>query len=394
MILPKELEELAERKIWVCHPMLWNPEKHSGVGGYDKPPINPRTLGNAYTNNPDTLTTFEKAAAQIGKTARVRVKGKTDFVVCEVVGVGVALSGTGLFGLDADNVVDYERRLMTPGTSEIVDMMHSYTEVSPSGTGIHILARGTIPEEIKRVADRKPDIFGTMKAEYQIFNSGYMTISGESIRGYSLNDGTEALLTVCEKYFPKKYQQELDRVNETKRARKSSAPFQDKSGYFWERWCQEMALLSPGEILQRIFLSGSTGRKVQRLYSGDIHDYGNDHSRADQALCSLLFCFTGDRALTEQLFRESALFRKHGKSSVYLRNTLNKAEEEAVPLSGHIEFTKKDKMEYARQKEKEEWGAWAQKHGYSSQKEWGMAMVEAMRKRGSPPVVSCEDEKA
>lgn len=389
MILPKELEELAERKIWVCHPMIWNPEKHNRVGGYDKPPINPRTLGNAYTNNPDTLSTFDKAAAQIGKTARVRVKGKIDFIVCEVVGVGIALSGTGLFGFDADNVTDYERRLMTSEAHEIMNTMQSYTELSPSGTGIHILARGTIPEGIKRVADRKPDIFGTMKAEYQIFNSGYMTISGETIGKNSLIDGTEALRAVCEKYFSKKGEQGTDTASKTKSSRRSSAPFQDKSGYFRERWLQEIASLSPEEILQRIFKSGSTGRKVQRLYSGDISDYGNDHSRADQALCSLLFCFTDNRSLTEQLFKESALFREHGKSSVYLRNTLNKAGEEAVPLSGHIEFTKEDRRKYAQEKEREENEAFAREHGYNSIEEWMKTGFEKMRNRRNPsPVVS------
>ena len=96
MVLPKQLEPLRERRVWICYPMIWNATKHNGVGGYDKPPINPYTLRNGYTDRAESLATFDDAVAQIGKTAKVRVKGYDDIVETPVVGVGIALGGTGI----------------------------------------------------------------------------------------------------------------------------------------------------------------------------------------------------------------------------------------------------------------------------------------------------------
>ena len=376
MRLPKVLEQLEQKRIWVCHPMIWNPEKHNGVGGYDKPPINPRTLGNAYTNNPDTLGTFSEAVAQIGKTARVRAKGQTGFTSCEVVGVGIALSGTGLFGLDYDNVADGERRRMTSEAFRIMDTMKSYTELSPSGLGLHTLCIGSIPDNVKRVSGHRPDIFGTHKGEYQIFNSGYMTITGKEIGGYALRDGTEPLRGLCKEFF----KENLIPAEAKPRAKGSrrKAP-EDEDIY--SRWLREAESLGDEELLRRIYQSGSTGEKVKRLYSGDISEYDNDHSRADQALCSYLYGFTGDRERTRRLFVSSALYRATGKSRNYLSRTLDKAESEAMCLYGHIEYTAQERREYAQRKQQEEDEAEARRRGYTSAAEWEKAISEAVRNR-------------
>ena len=376
MNLPKALEPLAEKRVWVCHPMIWNPDKHNGVGGYDKPPINPRTLGNAYTNNPDTLGTFPEAVSQIGKTARVRAKGQAGFTSCEVVGVGIALVGTGLFGLDYDNVADAAQMKMTSEAFRIMETLGSYTEFSPSGLGLHTLCLGTLPEGVKRVSGRHPDIFGTRKGEYQMFNSGYMTITGRQVGKYDLKDGTKALRSLCEEFF-----KEVPKIPQrTARAKpkRHEAP-EDEDIY--SRWLREADSLNDDELLQRIYQSGSTGAKVERLFSGDISDYDNDHSRADQALCSYLYGFTQDRDRTERLFRSSALYRSSGKSRNYIGLTLDKAEKDSLSLYGHIEFTAEERREYARRKQQEEEEAEAQKRGYASAAEWNRAIVEMMRNR-------------
>lgn len=50
----------------------------------------------------------------------------------------------------------------------------------------------------------------------------------------------------------------------------------------------------------------------------------------------------------------SSLYRTHGKSRNYLERTLNKAQVESVPLTGHIEITDEDRRLYAQKKLKEE----------------------------------------
>ena len=351
MQIPRQLEALRERNIWLCYPMIYNPEKHSGVGGYDKPPINPYTLYSGMSNDPRSLATFDEAAAQIGKTARVKVKGYEELQECKVAGVGIAFSGTGVFGLDLDNVVDNERRVMTREAGEIMTLLDSYTEVSPSGTGLHVIALGTLPADIKKLAKPKKDIFGTEKAEYQLFDSGYMTVSGDVVGDYQVSERTEQVAEVYEKYFKEVVPIEKP---STQRPATASSVVSSATGYTYERWLEEVKRLSDAEILERIFLSGGTGKLVEALYNGDMSAYGNDHSRADQALCTYFYGFTSDRALTERLFRSSSLYRASGKSRTYLERTLSKAATECKQLVGHIVFTAEEKKAYAQKKEKEE----------------------------------------
>ena len=52
-------------------------------------------------------------------------------------GIGFEFSGNGLYGVDLDHVIDEAGQLM-PQAREIVGKLASYTEVSPSGTGLHL----------------------------------------------------------------------------------------------------------------------------------------------------------------------------------------------------------------------------------------------------------------
>lgn len=354
MQLPKQLEPLRARKIWLCYPMIWNETKHNGVGGYDKPPVNPYTLYNGSSDDPKSLATYDEAVAQIGKTAHVRVKGYDGLLDCEIVGVGIAFSGTGVAGVDLDNVVDNERRVMTREAGEIMKALDSYTEVSPSGKGLHILFLGELPKNVKKIAKPKPDIFKTEKAEYQLFDSGYMTVSGDVVGNYQIAERTDQIAEVYEKYFVEVAPIESPSTQKPSTAKRSYFSSVVSSGYTYERWLEEVKRLSDAEILERIFLSGGTGKRVEALYNGDTSEYGNDHSRADQALCTFLYGFTNDRATTERLFRTSRLYRATGKSRNYLERTLNKAATECTQLVGHIVFTDEEKKAYAQRKEKEE----------------------------------------
>lgn len=356
MQLPKQLEALRERKIWLCYPMIWNETKHNGVGGYDKPPVNPYTLYNGSSDNPESLATYDEAIAQVGKKARVRVKGYDGLLECDIVGVGIAFSGTGVAGIDLDNVVDNERRVMTREANEIMKLLDSYTEVSPSGNGLHILFLGELPKNVKKIAKPKKDIFGTEKAEYQLFDSGYMTVSGDVVGSYEVAERTQQVAEAYEKYFAEVEPIATPSTQKpsTTRPATASSVVSSATGYTYERWLEEVKRLSDAEILERIFLSGGTGKLVEALYNGDMSAYSNDHSRADQALVTYLYGFTSDRGLTERLFRSSSLYRASGKSRNYLERTLNKASTECKQLVGHIEFTDAEKKAYAQQKEKEE----------------------------------------
>ena len=99
-----------------------------------KEPINPLNGYGAKANDSATWGTLEQALAAVDKY-------KLD-------GIGIEL-GAGLCGLDLDHCVD-EQGQISERAQEIINMMDSYTEISPSGTGIHILFSGNIPEGTRR----------------------------------------------------------------------------------------------------------------------------------------------------------------------------------------------------------------------------------------------------
>ena len=143
MIIPDNIKELEDLKQWVNYIRIWNPTKHGGKGGYDKPPINPYTLRDGRTNDPETWTTYSQAAANIGKTARHRdTKHKTDdggapLVLAPIAGAGLVLA-RGYCGVDLDGVLDQNGNL-APVAARIVEVLDTYTEISPSGSGLHCL---------------------------------------------------------------------------------------------------------------------------------------------------------------------------------------------------------------------------------------------------------------
>jgi putative DNA primase/helicase len=45
--------------------------------------------------------------------------------------------GNGIYGVDMDHVLDGDG-MLTPEAREVVGSLNSYTEISPSGSGLHI----------------------------------------------------------------------------------------------------------------------------------------------------------------------------------------------------------------------------------------------------------------
>ena len=92
-------------------------------------------------------------------------------------GIGFSLKN-GIFGVDLDHVLDENGQLKPEYAhlSEIVDKIGSYTEISPSGEGLHIFARcDDIPPECKTC--RKQNVPIEMYCEKR-----YITVTGEAWR--------------------------------------------------------------------------------------------------------------------------------------------------------------------------------------------------------------------
>lgn len=134
--------------------VVWRYEQRLGQKKLAKVPYNPVGKGKADTTRPETGSGFELAVA-------VYLAGGFD-------GIGIILTGTGLVGIDLDSCIT--NGVLAPWAAAIVTRVASYTEVSPSGTGVHILCRGALP------AGRRK------KGNIEMYDSGrFFTVTGNAL---------------------------------------------------------------------------------------------------------------------------------------------------------------------------------------------------------------------
>ena len=119
---------------WVCWKGIPDPSR---PGKIKKIPINPKTGGNAQSNNPSTWTDYDTALAASKQYS----------------GIGLMFAN-GYFGIDIDGV-EQEIKAYKAGdndniVAEFIYTLESYAEYSQSGKGIHIICRGTLPEGGRR----------------------------------------------------------------------------------------------------------------------------------------------------------------------------------------------------------------------------------------------------
>ena len=168
MSFPKQLDELKPLKQWVAYRLVWNEKK----GKADKRPINPHDGTGAKANDPATWGTYDEAMSYAQRQGLIA--GKSG-------GVGFEFGG-GYCGIDLDNVVQEDGRLKD-FASEIVEVMGSYTEYSPSHKGLHILCKLSV----------SMSEFGTRRRNDEIglemYDSGrFFTVTGEATSDFRIQD--------------------------------------------------------------------------------------------------------------------------------------------------------------------------------------------------------------
>jgi putative DNA primase/helicase len=128
MIIENIPDELKRRKQWV----VWQLEPRNGKA--TKVPYIAGGVGKASSTDLTTWRTFEEAV-QAFKSGRYN-------------GVGFVFSSEDPFaGVDLDHCRDPETGELEEWAAEIVQELGSYAEVSPSGTGVHIIVRGKAPNK-------------------------------------------------------------------------------------------------------------------------------------------------------------------------------------------------------------------------------------------------------
>lgn len=262
---------------WVCWQRQPDP-KHP-----DKPrkvPMAADGKGCAKSNAPKTWGSY----AQAEKTCATR---KYD-------GLGFML-GDGIFGVDIDHCMEDGK----PSTfaQEIMRRLPTYTEISPSGTGLHLLAEGTLPDGNQ----------GRRCGALELYGQGrYFTVTGQRVGEQAdLCEGTEAAAEIIQEF-----------INRQPEQRNPTQPV-------------NMLGMDNAKLLQKME-SSKQGPQFTALWRGDTSAHNRDASAADIALCNMLAFWTGkDAVRMDELFRQSGLMRekwdeRHGRDT-YGALTIEKA---------------------------------------------------------------------
>lgn len=361
--LPKQLEELRDRKVWINYVMIWNDSKHNGEGGFDKPPVNPHTLRDGSSTDSSRWATFDEALEQLGKTATVYYKNK-EYISKEVAGVGLILEAVGLVGIDFDGVI---RRTdgnisIAKDAREIWRYIDSYTEISPSGSGVHILARGKKPSDsVSKIKNRMTLEDGSqIVTEYEMYDHGrYFTFTGKPLKGCErgLEERQEQINQVFRLF-------EVRKEKEIARKQALSPVVTSHNGGAGEK---ATPTEDDKELWDKMFQS-KFGEEIRRLYDGDLSVCGNDHSACDLSLCNHLAYWTNlDSARIDRMFRQSGLVRTKWTrdyiipkfSQTYREWTISTA---ISDKSSYHVYTAEERKKYAQQKEKEELERWEKDH--------------------------------
>lgn len=248
--VPASLKTLRQ---WVCYRTQAREN-----GKLAKIPVDPKTLNDAKANDPGTWATFEEAVAAAQRH--------------RLAGIGIEFAN-GVFGVDLDGVIDAAGNV-TPEALDIVATLDSYTEYSPSGSGLHILCKGSIPPGKRR------------NGPFEMYEGGrFFTVTGRPFGPVrELQERTQAAAIVHSKYI---------NPVETKTAQEAARS-------------PQRAPESDQDIISKMFASRN-GAEIRDLWNGN--DRG-DHSAADLALVNHLCYWTnGDAAAIDRLFRASGLMR-------------------------------------------------------------------------------------
>lgn len=250
-----------------------------------------KTVGNKQTkmpmgssNKPETWSTFDE----------LKDKKQVGFMF------GVDNS---FLGVDIDHCLENGKVTHTEAEKikEFIRESDTYTEVSPSKTGLHLYFK--LSESLELTANKK--------APYECYSAlRFFTVTGVSLHNKPKNVRTlnkeEALNILKIIGYPWGKDK---RTKETTVLENSSNDVKED------------------DLIRKMF-SAKNGTKLEELYNGNILAYGNDQSSADLSLCNHLAFWTNkDYLKIERMWLQSPLGKREKTQNRedYRRSTINLA---------------------------------------------------------------------
>jgi primase-polymerase (primpol)-like protein len=208
-------------------------------------------------------------------------------------GVGFVFAPNGgIVGVDLDHCVGSDGTI-TPWAQRIVQALNSYAELSISGTGIHIICRGSLP-----------DGKGHRKGRLEMYDRGrYFTMSGHVYgEPKPLRDAQTVITKLC------------NIITREKAPTRGQSAEQGRQPHTGGR-----RYLNNSELLEKA-RNARNGEKFRALFDNGIIAQYRSHSEADLGLIAMLLYWTnGDEDRTSELFKESALYRPKWDRTDYRR---------------------------------------------------------------------------
>jgi len=257
--------------------VLWTPEKV---------PLDPKNLKAASTTDPDTWGTYDEAE-------KAYLSCKDD----SIAGIGFVFTDSPFTGIDLDKCRDPKTGRIDTWAMDIVNAFRSYTEISPSETGLHIVVRGKLPEGSTR---RRND-------KIEIYDSGrYFTVTGNILPGIrpEIKDRQEILTNFYRQHFPEIQVKPIQNTVERDPSLLNSS--RNQSEEFFGESGSSPPVMSDEDVIKKALLA-ENGDKFKRLFSeGDWSDYPS-RSEADHALAGLLDFWTQDAEQKQRILKKSAI---------------------------------------------------------------------------------------
>jgi hypothetical protein len=262
-MIPVELTKL--RQWCVCYP-----EKKR------RAPLNPVTKKAASSTDPNTWGTYEQAI--------------NSGLPC----IGFVLSKNDPYTIiDLDAPLNDEQRARH---NKIVEAANSYTEISVSGTGVHIIAKGSVPRGFRR-------------DQVEVYSDArFMVCTGNVLKNLPVQDEQKLLNILYNEMAEVRPEIDLDESIE--------------------------ATESDNDLFKKA-ANAVNGDKFKQLCNGQWHDdpLYPSQSEADYALLSMLAFYTRNEEQARRMFRATALGRRpKAQNNAYINRCLKKIRAKQPPL--------------------------------------------------------------
>jgi hypothetical protein len=272
-------EEIRQYPQWIC----WKYAEAEG-GKLTKLPYSPRTGRLASVSDPSSWTDYDTACS-------IAMQSNGFYS-----GIGFVLAETDPFCfIDLDDPGDdpeLQQRHMC-----IAQAMDSYTELSPSGKGLHIIVKATVPGGRRR---NKVELYSSQR---------YMTMTGQTWLDKPINE---------RQFFVQQLWAELDHIG-------NASPTASLAEL-------DHAQVADDPAIYHIATTADNGDKFLNLWNGNWQEYYKSQSEADFALINILGFYSRNSEQIRRMFLLSALGKRDkAKRRAYLDGMIKRSFDNMPP---------------------------------------------------------------